>query len=209
MAANQTQVFIRALSSSAACRQLVKPPISVFGLEGRYATALYSAATKQKQLDAVNQDLLKFEKLLKESTSLKDFFGNPSVKKHALQKAVVGMAADLKFQPSTANLLDLLAENGRLNKLHGIINNFKQIMAAHRGDLPVEVTTAKPLDDASKQELMAALKQFAKKGENIIIETKVDPAIIGGMVVVIGDRYVDMSIASKIKKYSELISSAA
>lgn len=65
------------------------------------------------------------------------------------------------------------------------------------------------MDDASKQELMAALKQFAKKGENIIIETKVDPAIIGGMVVVIGDRYVDMSIASKIKKYSELISSAA
>ncbi|KAG8249868.1 ATP synthase subunit O, mitochondrial [Homalodisca vitripennis] len=82
-------------------------------------------------------------------------------------------------------------------------------MSAHRGEIPCEVTTAKPLDDATKQELQAALKSFAKKGENILLQTKVDPNIIGGMIVSIGDKYVDMSIASKIKKYSEIIQSAA
>lgn len=65
-----------------------------------------------------------------------------------------------------------------------------------------------PLDDAMKQELTAALKSFAKKGENILLQTKIDPTIIGGMIVVIGDKYVDMSIASKVKKYTEIIESA-
>lgn len=65
-----------------------------------------------------------------------------------------------------------------------------------------------PLDDAAKQELTAALKAFTKKGENILLETKIDPAIIGGMIVVIGDKYVDMSIASKVKKYREIIETA-
>lgn len=65
------------------------------------------------------------------------------------------------------------------------------------------------MDDATKQELTAALKSFAKKGENIILQTKINPSIIGGMIVSIGDKYVDMSIASKVKKYSDLIQSAA
>lgn len=65
-----------------------------------------------------------------------------------------------------------------------------------------------PLDDALRQELQSALKAFAKKGENIQLELKVDPNIIGGMIVSIGDKYVDMSIASKVKKYTELITEA-
>lgn len=59
-----------------------------------------------------------------------------------------------------------------------------------------------------KADLQKTLKAFAKKGENIILEMKVDPSIIGGMIVSIGDKYVDMSIASKIKKYSTLIQAA-
>lgn len=66
------------------------------------------------------------QKLLKESTSLKDFFGNPSVKKHALQKAVVGMAADLKFQPSTANLL-----GKSNNNLYGFLYIYSLSMTYH------------------------------------------------------------------------------
>ena len=71
-----------------------------------------------------------------------------------------------------------------------------------------EVTTAKELDAAGKKELEAALQAFLKKGQVLKYSTKVDPAIIGGMVVTIGDKYVDMSLASKIKKYTAAISSA-
>lgn len=64
------------------------------------------------------------------------------------------------------------------------------------------------MDDETKKQLETILKAFAKKGENIILELKVDPAIIGGMIVSIGDNYVDMSVSSKIKKYTDIITEA-
>lgn len=71
-----------------------------------------------------------------------------------------------------------------------------------------EVLTAKALDSDQKQKLEGVLKSFVKPNETIHLTTKVDPVIIGGMIVSIGDRYVDMSVASKIKKYTEIISAS-
>jgi F-type H+-transporting ATPase subunit O len=64
-----------------------------------------------------------------------------------------------------------------------------------------------PLDAAVRQELEATLKLFVKSGQSIKMKTHVDPSIMGGMVVSIGDKYVDMSTAAKIKRYSNLIQS--
>lgn len=64
------------------------------------------------------------------------------------------------------------------------------------------------MDSAEQQELKKTLQTFAKKGETIKIELKVDPSLIGGMVVSIGDKYVDMSVATKIKKYTAIIQDA-
>lgn len=68
---------------------------------------------------------------------------------------------------------------------------------------------SQPLSAEDKSELQSTLKLFAKKGENILLTTKVDPALIGGMIVSIGDKYVDMSVASKIKKYTDLLQTPA
>ncbi|EFN84641.1 ATP synthase subunit O, mitochondrial [Harpegnathos saltator] len=106
---------------------------------------------------------------------------------------------------ATANLLTLLAENGRLGKINQVINLYKLIMAANRGEVVCEVITAKPLETDMKNKLESALKGFLKKGQTILLTTKIDPSIIGGMLVSIGDKYIDMSIASKIKKYNDLI----
>jgi F-type H+-transporting ATPase subunit O len=70
------------------------------------------------------------------------------------------------------------------------------------------VSFLQPLDDALKTELEAALKSFLQQGQKLLLTVKVDPAIIGGLVVSIGDKYVDMSIASKIKKYTDIITAA-
>lgn len=67
------------------------------------------------------------------------------------------------------------------------------------------VTTAKPLDASQGKALEAALAKFSTKGQTMRIDAKVDPTIIGGMIVSIGDKYVDMSTASKIKMYSKII----
>ncbi|PNF29813.1 ATP synthase subunit O, mitochondrial [Cryptotermes secundus] len=208
MATCRVRVIARAFSTSSVQQQLVKPPIQVFGLEGRYATALFSAASKQKQLDAVEKELVKFKSTLKTDVKLREFIENPTLKRQLKVEGLKQVASKFPLSSQSSNLLVLLAENGRLKSLDGIISSFQTIMAAHRGEVPCEVTTAKPLDDALKTELEAALKSFLKQGQKLLLTVKVDPAIIGGLVVSIGDKYVDMSIASKIKKYTDIITAA-
>ncbi|XP_047025382.1 ATP synthase subunit O, mitochondrial [Helicoverpa zea] len=201
-------MLVRSLSTSAAAGQLVKPPVQVFGLEGRYASALYSAATKAKSLDAVEKELTQFQQSIKTDAKLKEFIVNPILKRSLKSEALKHVATQAKLSPTTSNLLGLLAENGRLDKLESVINAFKIMMAAHRGEVTCEVVTAKPLDQAQRQNLEAALKKFLKANETLQLTAKVDPSIMGGMVVSIGDKYVDMSVASKVKKYTEIISTA-
>ncbi|XP_011314379.1 ATP synthase subunit O, mitochondrial [Fopius arisanus] len=206
---SRLSVLARSFSSSSVTRQLVKPPIQVFGIEGRYATALYSAATKQSALDAVEKDLLKFQGLIKSDAKLVDFLKDPSIKRRAKAEAFKAIGSKLSLNPATGNLLTLLAENGRLGMIGQIAQAFKQIMAANRGEVVCEVTTAKPLDADTQSKLESTLKMFLQKGQTLLLTTKVDPTIIGGMLVSIGDKYVDLSIASKVKRYSEIIRSAA
>ncbi|CAD6227799.1 GSCOCG00006258001-RA-CDS [Cotesia congregata] len=209
MSSSRLNMIVRSFSSSPVTQQLVKPPLQVFGVEGRYATALFSAASKQSSLDAVEKDLLKFQGMLKTDTKLVDFVKDPSIKRKLKADAFKAISTKINLNPATANLLALLAENGRLGLLNQVINAFKLIMAANRGEVVCEVTTSKPLDAESKTKLESALKLFLTKGQTLLLTTKVDPSIIGGMVVSIGDKYVDMSIASKVKKYSDIISTAA
>ena len=102
-------------------------------------------------------------------------------------------------------MLGLLAENGRLGRLRGIANNFATLMSAHRGEVNARVSTAKQLDNSQLKELQAVLQTFVKKGHSLKIETRVDPSLIGGLVVELGDRYVDLSISSKLKVYDQIV----
>ncbi|CAL7936995.1 unnamed protein product [Xylocopa violacea] len=183
------------------------PPIQVFGIEGRYATALYSAATKQKSLNNVEKDLIKFQDLVKQDVKLIDFMKDPSIKRKDKVVALKAIGGKISLSKETINLLTLVAENGRLAQMNNIINAFKLLMTASRGEVSCEVVTAKPLDADMKSKLEAALQKFLKKNQSLLLTTKVDPSIIGGMLVSIGDKYIDMSVATKVKKYSDIIAS--
>merc|ERR1711874_335919 len=113
------------------------------------------------------------------------------------------------FNELTTNLLFALAENNRVGYLDAVVSSFGTLMAAHRGEVVCGVTTAKPLDAAMKKEVEGALAGFLKSGEKALISYAVDPSIVGGMVVSIADKFVDMSMASKLTKYSDLIKGAA
>lgn len=116
---------------------MVKPPVQIFGIEGRYATALYSAASKQKTLESVEKDLVKFQASLKSDAKLKEFVENPTIKRNLKANALKGVAEKISMKPEAGNLLQILAENGRLSKLDNVINAFKTIMAAHRGEVMI------------------------------------------------------------------------
>ncbi|XP_034253075.1 ATP synthase subunit O, mitochondrial [Thrips palmi] len=209
MATPKIGMIVRSFSSSPVGQQMVKPPIQIFGLDGRYATALFSGASKMKALDAAEKDLIKIQTELKKDAKLNDYLINPSIKKNIKVEAIKAAAKQTSLSAPVTNLLSLMAENNRLKNLNGTINAFKQIMAAARGEVPCEITTAKPLDAGVLKELEGALKGFLKSNQKILLTTKIDPSIIGGMVVTIGDKYVDMSIASKVRKYSKIIADSA
>merc|ERR1711953_441545 len=194
MAANQFRVCVRGFSSSTIRNAgLVKPPCQVSGTEGRYAAALFSAASKNKALDVVEKDLNTFQATVKKDKLFAEFLADPSIKKSVKVDGIAGACDKLKMSPLTKNLFAALAENGRHNLVDSVIASYGTIMAAQRGEIVCEGVTA----------------LFLKKGEKSKMNYKVDPAIIGGMVVSIGDKFADMSIASKMKKYTDLIQAAA
>uniref|UniRef100_A0A8C2K0P7 ATP synthase peripheral stalk subunit OSCP, mitochondrial n=2 Tax=Cyprinus carpio TaxID=7962 RepID=A0A8C2K0P7_CYPCA len=184
--------------------KLVKPPIQVYGVEGRYATALFSAASKQKSLDKVEQELGRVFSLIKDP-KLSSIVMNPHVKRSVKQKTFINAMTNAKLSPITINLVNVLAENGRLTLTSDVITAFGKMMSAHRGEVTCSVTTAQPLDEANLAELKTALNGFLAKGETIKLETKSDPSILGGMIVSIGDKYVDMSTKTKVQKLTKLI----
>ncbi|CAD5122547.1 DgyrCDS10962 [Dimorphilus gyrociliatus] len=199
---------VRQLSSTASRLQLVQAPVQVFGVEGRYAHALYSAAVKEKKLDSVDKDLKQLQKLLKDDAQFSEFVKNPSIQRLEKKNAMDQILQKLKVSSLTLNLFGALAENGRLPKANGVLSSFQKIMSAHRGEIVCSVTTAKALDKAELNDLEAALKGFLKKNQSLSLETNVDPSIIGGMIVNIGDKYIDMSMASKISTYTKLLKQA-
>ncbi|XP_013864246.1 ATP synthase peripheral stalk subunit OSCP, mitochondrial [Austrofundulus limnaeus] len=184
--------------------KLVKAPIQVYGVEGRYATALFSAASKQNKLDQVEQELGKVSAMIKDP-KMSSILMNPHVKRNLKLKAFDDALTKAKVSPITVNLINVLADNGRLTITGDVISAFGKMMSAHRGEVICTVTTAHPLDEANLTELKVALKDFLQKGETIKLESKSDPSILGGMIVSIGEKYVDMSTKTKIQKLTKLI----
>lgn len=185
--------------------KFIKPPISLFGLEGRYVNALYSAAAKSNKLDAVEGDLKKLAGLYKTDSKFKEFMINPLINPYQKNQVFEGdLKNKLKLNDLSVNLLSAMSENRRLKNLPEIERSFAQIMAAVRGELPCTITSARPLPDTKKKEVEDSLKAFTSK--KLLIDYQTDPSIVGGLIVDFnGENYIDMSVRSKIRLYSESI----
>jgi F-type H+-transporting ATPase subunit delta len=102
----------------------------------------------------------------------------------------------LGVDPITANFLGVLADNGRLGELKAMIKAFRSLAAKHRGETTAEVTSARPLDDDQVVKLKANLK--ARLGRDVAVEARVDPEILGGLIVRLGSQMIDSSIRTKL-----------
>lgn len=183
--------------------------MALYGLEGRYATALYSAAAKKQTLDTVESELKKVAGVIQKDKSVLDFLQNPILSRQAKKQGVTQMLGD-RYSEVTRNFFNVLAENGRLSETPKIIDSFSALMAAHRGELTVTVTSAKPLDSRLTTQLKNVLTKssLVKSSNSVKITSKVNPAILGGLVVEVGDKTIDLSIASRLAKLNKLITDA-
>lgn len=183
-------------------------PVRLFGGEARYAHAAYAAALRddamplekvQKELDMVNG-------MISANATMQKFFNDPTVKRgekqEIIQDVVKGAEGMTKI---TSNLLVALAENGRLPMLPKIAEMYGSIMKAHNNEVSATVTSAAALDGAIATRVQGALKKFVGESHTVSVDFKVDPSIMGGLVVDVGDKHVDLSVSNRISQLQRVL----
>ena len=162
----------------------------------RYAQALFDLASDEKRVAAVEADLKSLKAALADSHDLRVLVRSPAFSAEDKAKGLGAIAAKAKFDPTTKKFLGLLAANGRASALASVITGFEALAAKARGAVSAQVTTAVPLSAAQSKGVAAALRQAL--GKDPEIETRVDPAILGGIKVQVGSRLFDASLKSKL-----------
>lgn len=165
-------------------------------LAGRYASALFDLARDERQIESVSASLDTVKAALAKSRDFKALTSSPLVNRADAAKATAATAQTLNLDPLTTRFLGVLASNGRLSQLDAVIRTFARLAAAHRGETKAEVTSAFPLNDDQLAALKARLK--ARGDSDVVIDAKVDPSILGGIVVRLGSRMIDASIKTKL-----------
>lgn len=178
-----------------------RPVIELNGIHARYANATYVAASKLQKLDLVESELNGLAKAASTSPSFAMFLENPLISRG--DKAKVVMSFD-KISPTTRSLLETLAGNARLGELTKIVSTFGQLMKAKRGEVDAKIITAEPLSPAQIKTIQEAMKSQVPAGKSVILEAVTDPSIVGGLQVQIGDKFLDLSIKSRVEEISRM-----
>ena len=170
----------------------------VSGLADRYAAALFELADERKALDQVAADLRSLRQLLAESPDLRRLVRSPILSRVEQGKAIVAVAERAGFDGLTRSFLGLVAHNRRLFAVPAMIEAFLRRLAARRGEVMAEGTSAQELTPA---QLSAVNEQLRKAvGSKIAVEVKVDKNLLGGLIVKVGSRMVDASLRSKLHR---------
>ncbi|RHZ88114.1 hypothetical protein Glove_26g140 [Diversispora epigaea] len=186
----------------------VKPPLTLHGIEGRYATALYTAATKSNTLSNVENELKQIKTVINKDSKIRALLEDPSLNRNDKKRTVQELLKQGKYCDTTKNLFDLLADTGRLNESSKIIDAYISLMTAHRGEIPVTITSAKELDQKTVTQLKVALSKskLFDSSHKLLISNKVNPSILGGLMIELGeDKTIDLSVASRIAKLNKLL----
>jgi F-type H+-transporting ATPase subunit delta len=179
---------------------------SVSGVSGRYATALFELARDQRSIDAVMADLNKFEAMLAESADLTRLVRSPVFSADEQLRALTAVLDQAGIAGICANFLKVLTANRRLFAVNDVIRAFRALVARFKGEATADVTAAEKLSDRNLDALKTALKSVT--GKDVTLNVKVDPSIIGGLVVKLGSRMVDSSLRTKLNSIKHAMKEA-
>jgi F-type H+-transporting ATPase subunit delta len=168
----------------------------VSGLAGRYATALFELALEEHALDAVRADLDRFGALLEENADLRRLVSSPAFTADEQLKALSAVLEKAGITGLAANFLKVLTANRRLFATRDVVRDYRLLVARHKGEVTAHVTLAERPTDAHLAAIKNALKAVTKK--DVQVDVKVDPSIIGGLIVKLGSRMVDSSLRTKL-----------
>jgi F-type H+-transporting ATPase subunit delta len=179
---------------------------SVSGVSGRYATALFELARDEKSIDAVKADLDEFDALLADSADLKRLVRSPVFSAEVQMRALDAVLAKGGMTGTSAKFLKVLTANRRLFAVADVIRAFRALVANFKGEATADVTVAEQLNEKNLDALKASLKSVT--GKDVALNVKVDPSIIGGLVVKLGSRMVDSSLRTKLNSIKHAMKEA-
>jgi F-type H+-transporting ATPase subunit delta len=171
-----------------------EPQIS--GLAGRYATAVFELAQGERAVEAVESDFATLSALMHASSDLARLVRAPVYSRDQQKKGMDAVLRRMEASPLTVRFVLLLAAKGRLFVLGDVIRAFALLAARQRGEVSAQVTSARALSDSEILELKAVLK--SRLGRDARLDAKVDPSLLGGLVVKVGSRMIDSSLRTKL-----------
>ena len=201
--AQQSSTAVRSFAKQAATESH-QPVLRLHGLAARYANATYVAASKVGALEKVEQELLALQETAAKSKEFSAFLNNPMIPRDK-KAAEVEKLTKGKFSSLTTNLLTTLAGNARLSELPKVTATYEHLMRARRGEVDAILITAEKLSDKQAQSIADAVMKGRSSGkEKIVLKTKVDPSILGGFQVQIGDEFLDLSVKSQVEEIARM-----
>ncbi len=168
----------------------------VSGVAGRYATALFELGLEEKALEQIEADLNRFGEALDAVEDLARLVKSPVFSAEEQGRALAAILDELKIEGLTKNFLLLVSKNRRLFATPDMIRAFRAMLAAQRGETSATVTAASKLTEAQITALKQALK--AALGKDVMLDQRVDPSLIGGLMVKVGSRMIDTSLRTKL-----------
>ncbi|MGE0408532.1 MAG: F0F1 ATP synthase subunit delta [Amphiplicatus sp.] len=182
----------------------VAGPIS--GVAARYAGALFDLALEAGALDSVESDLKALQAAIDASPDLRTFLRSPVYGAEDQQRGVAALADKARLNPLTRNFLLLAAKNRRLFALRAMIAAFVARLAKHRGEIGADAASALPLSDEQTKRLRTEIESIVGKAVNLT--TRVDPELLGGLVVKIGSKMIDSSLRTKLNRLKSVMKEA-
>ena len=181
-------------------------PAPVSAAAGRYASALFDLARDSDAIEAVESELATLQSAINASADLRAFLKSPVYGRDEQLAAIGALASKAGFGALAANFLKLLAQNRRLAALEEMIRAFRALAADHRGEISAEAVTAAAMSDDQIKALRLEIERMAGKAVNL--ETRVDPDLLGGLVVKIGSTMVDASLKTKLNRLKTVMKKA-
>ena len=166
------------------------------GIAARYATAIFELSQESNDLNGLEASIDSLAEALDASADLQNLINSPVVSREEQEAAISAIAAKAGLMSGVSNALSLMAQKRRLFVLPQLIDQLREMIAAHKGEVTADVVSAKALTKGQSEKLAAALK--ARVGKDVKINAAVDKDIIGGLIVKVGSKMIDTSIRSKL-----------
>ena len=166
------------------------------GLAGRYALAIFELAQEERGVEAVANDFAALKQLMAESPDLTRLIRAPVFSREEQAAGMNGVLHRMEAAPLTRRFILLLASKRRLFALPDIIRAYRNMVSKQKGEMSAQVTSARPLSDDEIAELKSILR--SKLSKDVKLDSRVDPSLLGGLIVQVGSRMIDSSIRTKL-----------